>query len=144
MFEILLHSFVDVITNSSTTIYVIQGNRTVNTAKELLSEILKLIQYPGKLEDTFGVDVWLSNGSYVSRWNNIMPEGMTIEAFMELKRNVTLGLEEKPPWVLQTEGQYEQNSWYINIVPKAQRFIPLAEKIISFINSPYYEEGYDG
>jgi hypothetical protein len=93
---------VDVITNSSTTIYTNQDD-SVQPAKELVSEMLKL----------FGV-------------TNLTPDD--IFEFRVVKED---------------EDYSENDSSELMLTAKDSKYDDLARKMIKFLNSTDYEEGYD-
>ena len=55
--KISLHSFIDVITNSSTSIYVMADKESVKTVKELINQILKKWGSDKKCDDLFEVNL---------------------------------------------------------------------------------------
>jgi phosphoglycerate-specific signal transduction histidine kinase len=59
-----IHSFVDLITNSSTEIFVQASDQTVKSVKKLIDELLKLGNSQYKCEDLF--DIYLTVGV----WND--------------------------------------------------------------------------
>lgn len=56
-YYIPVHSFVDLITNSSTEIYVQANEQTVKTLKELIAEILKVGKSPFFVDDLFEISL---------------------------------------------------------------------------------------
>lgn len=51
-----IHSFVDVITNSSTVIYTYQ-DKCVPAAKELIGEVLKMLNESKTVDDLFSIEI---------------------------------------------------------------------------------------
>lgn len=55
--KIRVHSFIDIITNSSTEIYVCAGNGTVNSIKKLVDSILKAGKSDKRFDDLFEISL---------------------------------------------------------------------------------------
>lgn len=52
-----MHSFVDIITNSSTEIYVAATNKTIKTLKSLIDNLLKLGKSKSTCDDLFTIEI---------------------------------------------------------------------------------------
>ena len=63
MLKVKFHSIVDVITNSSTTIFVYQDS--IKEAKELIQEVLKLSGIKETVDDLFWFGVFHDNDAYL-------------------------------------------------------------------------------
>ena len=172
--KINIYSIVDVITNSSTTIYTYQEN-SIEPAKELIEEILKLLRdeeedYSIDPDDYFYFGVFCKNELYFDRFDykkerekpDDMPEvkgeyntkqwkytNRKREKWLNnLKKDIMKGEKKKPNWmeIVEEEGGYSvlTPDTYLHIIPKEEKYKPLVEKIINFINSPRHEGIRDG
>jgi len=56
-YVLTIHSFVDLITNSSTEIYVAAGDKTVKAVKEIINNILALAKSDLTCDDLFTVEI---------------------------------------------------------------------------------------
>lgn len=65
---IKVHSFVDVITNSSTVIYVQSTESTVKTAKELIEKLLKVAGVTKSVDELF--DVYIEHSDLIIKPKN--------------------------------------------------------------------------
>ncbi len=72
--EILYHSFVDVITNSSTVIYVQVHDKTVELIKEFINHILKLGDSKYSADDLFEFKITFSEQFMEDRIDEIVEE----------------------------------------------------------------------
>jgi len=80
-----VHSMVDVITNSSTEIYIFMKGNAVETAYEILNEILKIADSDKKAEDLFDISIEPMDWEYISDvyWDDLcddrIPSGIATE-----------------------------------------------------------------
>lgn len=162
MFKFNIHSFVDVITNSSTVIYVYQDD--IKATKELVQEILNLMGITDKTpDDIFYYGVFCKDDVYLERIDDDeLPEGYIkvdwsspdhkeIEKKNEkwlndIKLSIMKGESEKPEWMKDVE---DGSDWfdpdrYLHLIPKEEKFKELGERIEKFICSPSHEGGRDG
>lgn len=159
MEKLNIHSSVDVITNSSTTIYVYQDS--VKQAKELLQEILNLLGEEKKVDDLFYIDTFLEDiDHYTSRLDErdgyedentykykSLPNWSEQNEFMlDIIQKVLTEQMERPEWMKDAEkGQncYDPDlSLYIEA--KDSKYDELVKKMLLFLNSPSYNGGFDG
>lgn len=155
--KLKIHSVVDVITNSSTVIYTNQGF-SVEPAKEMINEFLKVFGVEGTWEDYFYIDAFADTYFYEY---NAKIEGFdgfsTREAknnFLKDTFNKVLRREiERPLWMKQAEGAYSQygddfssvsDDVELVIEAKDSKYNDLADKIKRFLNSPTTDATYDG
>ena len=158
MFKFKLHSVVDVITNSSTVIYTYQ-NGSVEPAKELINEMLKLVGTTDKTaDDLFYFAVLPDEERLLDRIpdNDENVEIPTIKGnwgsseFDESKkyRNEWLSsyIEtviingEIPDWM---DIEECEESSYLYIISKEKQYDEFAKKIGALLGSVYAEEGYN-
>lgn len=161
------HSLVDVITNSSTTIYTYQSG-CEEPAKELINEVLKLSGETEKTaDDLFYFGVFLDNDDrYIeyARDNNI--EGIPYPEFIswndpnrkaadeanskwieDLQLQIMKGETERPNWFNDAEsgGDY---SWdpdtCLVIISKDEKYVEFAKLIQKTINGVSADGGMDG
>lgn len=108
-----IHSVVDVITNSSTIIYTYQDD-SIQPAKELIDEMLRLFGVTDKTAD----DIFK----------------------FSVKSDCDCD-EDDDECECGCDDEYGDR-WLV-IKPKDEKYAPLAEKMKKFLNSPETEEGYN-
>jgi hypothetical protein len=157
MFKINIHSIVDVITNSSTTIYTYQDN--VKEAKELLQEVLSLLGSKENVDDVFGFGVFLDDTDYyieslderddVDGWDDFNWEEKDIY-ISKLQLQIVKKEVHKPNWMIEIEKDMSEDSYEyakgtsLHIHAKNDKFTSLAEKALAFLNSSTADGGFDG
>lgn len=155
--QIKFHSFVDVITNSSTTIYIYQNS--VDQAKALINEILKLMGEKLTAEECFHFGTFCKKDIYLDSDYEEIPEEADYDSpeyeesiakrdayIKELIQNILIGKIVKPSWmesVEESDDDYSPNL-YLTILPIDERFETLGKRIIEFINSVSADGGYEG
>jgi len=149
--KIHMHSFVDVITNSSTVIYTYQSG-CVDTAKAVIKEVLELEGRVKTVEDLFYFGVFYGEDSY----SDYLPEEIDNldsvarkEKFKSIIADIMQGKIEKPQWMKEAEGnQRESDSFeedtFLHILPKEEKYKPLIIKLLSFLGSVTADGGSDG
>ncbi len=162
MFKLDIHSIVDVITNSSTTIYTYQDG--IKEAKELLQEILNIMGEKKGVDDLFSIGVFASdNDTYTEYLSELgeddvdteYPDNYPLDSWKAqdkyidtLIENVLSGAIKKPKWMDEAEGKEDYmgytNPTSLHIVPIDAKHVGLVEKMMSFLNSPYHEAFRDG
>jgi hypothetical protein len=153
--KINIHSVVDVITNSSTTVYTWQDN-CIQPAKEMIQEFLKVFGIDKKVDDIFYIDSFLEwsygygehkyscenpffNGG---EWIDLPKDFIEKEIEKVLKKEI-----DKPAWMKESEeyrnyeGMTQPTSLYI--LAKEEKYKDLAEKIKKFLNSTDSEAQYN-
>ena len=169
MIKLKIHSLVDVITNSSTTIYTYQAG-SISPVKELVQEILTISKITDKSpDDIFYYGVFCEDGIYFDKFDEgeeeaplSMPELIgdwgTDERVNsqdaqqkwldDLKTSIMKGEIEKPKWMIDIEEDENYSGYSIPtelcLVPKDDIYKPLANKLFSFLNSPNHEAFRDG
>ena len=156
MFKLDIHSIVDVITNSSTTIYTYQDG--IKEAKELLQEILNIMGEKKGVDDLFSIGVFASDNDTYTEYLSDLDEdgedeypdnypsddwkaqGKYIDA---LKENILSGAIKKPKWMEEAEEKENYmgytNPTSLHILPRDAKHVGLVEKMMAFLNSPYHE-----
>lgn len=154
MLKLQIHSLVGLITNSSSVIYTYQYS--MEEAKELIQEILKLSGVTIPVEELFSFGVFCDKYGYlrIMRKLNIDELDDVLVAYVEegkieeLFERIAHGEIKRPEWFAEAEsddsGDYHAPSLYLWIFPKREEYVPLAEKLLAFLNSPDHEGGYDG
>lgn len=160
MIKLGFHSMVDVITNSSTTIFT-YSDGSVEPAKKLIDEILKLMGSELKSDDIFFIDTFVEGDYYTEQLyegdDSCLPEGFEELGWQE-KSEIVRGIvsesiekvlrgDERPQWMIDADnGQYEYYDYptVLYITPKDDRYIPLAEKLNKFLYSTSANAFRDG
>lgn len=146
MIKVNFHSFVDLITNSSTTIYTYQNS--IEQTKELVQEVLNICGVKDKTPD----DIF-NYGTFYEAWyyadiiedDENMPEDWkeSQEYVENIIGKVMAGEMEKPEW-LDAEADLENGqSIYLYLHCKDEKYKHLADKIKNLLNSVDAEEGHD-
>lgn len=160
MFKLNIHSIVDVITNSSTTIYTYQNS--TKEAKELLQEILNFVGKGETVDDVFNIGVFLED---VDQYAEYLAEHIEEEGgecpddfpkdwkeqgtyVKNLQDKILRGEMNKPQWMKDAE-EYEDGMGYtyptsLHIVSKDEKYSKLIEKILAFLNSTDNDAFRDG
>jgi hypothetical protein len=162
MIKIKIHSFVDLITNSSTTIYVYQ-QESIPVLKELINEILALCNESYKCDDIFHISNHYEIDQYVESFDNeiadavfmekhgLSEEHFSIESMKKLFDSIEHGLE-KPKWIKELEKLIKNSdnyhgyepSNYIYIRTKNPKYNKIASLLKKYLHSPQYEGTYGG
>jgi len=166
--KINIHSIVDVITNSSTVIYTYQDS--IKEAKELVQEVLDISGIIDKTpDDIFYYGVFCDDDTYFDSmdeedggvedcptidWNNNTTKEQ--RDFQRVARNKWLddlelsimkGEVAKPKWMEAAEND-DCNGFlpdtHLVLIPKDDKFKPLAEKIYKLLGSVTADGGRDG
>ena len=144
-----IHSIVDVITNSSTVIYTYQED-SIEPAKELVNEMLKLSGITDKTAD----DIFFFNVLYGLDilhdlyHNNIDPEYK--DCYDKFYSYITNCIQNNdiPNWMTPNYSYYISydlpRSTELYITAKEPQYQNLADKLLIFLNSPNMESRYDG
>jgi len=166
MITIPIHSIVDLITNSSTTIFSYQNS--VNQAKELVQEMLNLSGITDKSpDDIFYYGVFCEEDRYLEHLDEIedredidFPDVTAeygtdeykeqtkkqVDAFNNLKLSIMKGEVESPSWM--NDAEVDDDSWspssYLTLVPKEDKYEVFGTKIKSLLNSIDSDGGRDG
>lgn len=144
-----IHSIVDVITNSSTVIYTYQED-SIEPAKELVNEMLKLSGITDKTADDiflfnvlYGLDIL-----YDLYHNNIDPEYK--DCYDKIYPYIINCIQNNdiPNWMYPNYSNYTgydlPRSTELYITAKEPKYQYLADKLLIFLNSPNMESRYDG
>ena len=157
--KIKLHSIVDLITNSSTTIFT-YSQGSLGEVKSLINEMLKVFEIPNKTADDlfyFGVfaDDYSSagdrddddeeNGYPYSNADYEEEERLINDDIMKILK----GEMEKPKWMIDYEETEDRYNYFtpetsLHILPKDEKYSELANKLLSYLNSQHHEACQDG
>jgi hypothetical protein len=166
MIKIKFHSIVDVITNSSTTIFTYQNS--VSEAKELVAEVLRIAGVTDKTpDDIFYYGVFCDMDTYFDYASD--NEDPTFDNMPELKGaykseereasksvrdewvnswllSIVKGDIERPEFMELAEdaGDYWAPSSYLLLCPKDDKYKDLGEKIKRLLSSVDADGGRDG
>ena len=154
--KLKLHSLVDLITNSSTTIYT-YSEGAVGALKNLVDEMLVTFKvmkddYSKFLtcEDIFYVDTFLGD---TDRYDEYLSENedLNIECPEDLDSlidDILTQKIEKPQWMLEA-AEVENDYGYtpptaLYIKPKDEKYKELSNKLLKYLNSTSHEAFRDG
>lgn len=143
-----IHSIIDVITNSSTEIFV-HSEDCIEPAKELLSELLRVLKIDKSIEDLFDIKLKVTNIheiiSYYFCFENkyLLSLGDTREkqeeALEQLILYVIQNKIEKPDWYDKYDIGYHTKT-IISITSKDEKYNDLLTLIEKLLYSPHYYE----
>jgi hypothetical protein len=114
--KIKLHSFVDVITNSSTVIFVTVGNSAINTMYEVIDEVLRVAGSDKNAKDLFDIEIsrdWESIlDNYIDSYDEEYSKDDREKALME-GRDAIDGWKEKSAYEMENIVPYlkETGKW---------------------------------
>lgn len=156
------HSVVDVITNSSTTIYT-NSDGCIGPAKELVQEFLNTMEIEKSVDEIFYFDSFMDYDHYLNYLYDINEDEKDkyINDFINLGykeqekefekvfKNVASKEIERPKWMIDAEraksddwGSYYESELYI--FPKEQKYEKLAKALEKFLYSTNHESMYNG
>ena len=127
--KINVHSLIDVITNSSTSIFITMHGKSVDEMYELLNEVLKIADSDKKAEDLFDIEIdrdwdsivekFIENEDFTEDEEKLVEE---YEAFEDYKKARVFVMEKIVP-CLKESGRWEdfntnyyemeENSWLV-------------------------------
>lgn len=138
MIKIPLHSVIDLITNSSTEIFVYSEN-SLKPAKELINEILKLQGSDKTCDDVFDLKITMDDYQI----KNLIEYGeLDEDVQLELQKDITKHVVEiqngeKPEWFVENKWHVET---YLEITVKDKKYADLATKLKTFLYSTNHDE----
>jgi hypothetical protein len=144
-----LHSFVDVITNSSTTIFTYSSD-AIKPAKNLINAFCKAMGYEKSADDMFFITCMPDN-FYEQYAEHI--EDMDIPFIYEeskadmqqLEKDIISGAVLFPEWLKMEGGSYEDEiESTISIYPKEEKYQEVADALKKFLYSPSQDARYNG
>ena len=149
-----VHSFTDLITNSSTVIYT-YSDGALKACQEMIDEFFKEFGIDKKCEDVFNLVLLMEDtdvyGECFDKWleeNGIDPDSIDFE---ETMKKVRSGEIEKPEWMIEAEkpkkdhwGEPSRSSTNLYISAKSPENAPLAKLIRKFLYSTFHEAEYNG
>jgi len=160
MFEIKIHSAVDLITNSSTTIYTFHDG-CIGPLKELINEMLSVLNHGEKFDDIMIAGVFLDSYRYIDTFEDHNEIGeFTYEECINIPRGTLTPYDyvkaiiedilhnrvDKPEWMTRVEEYVRDDSYAdsnLYIVTKDPIYQPLCDKLLRFLNSSESAEHYD-
>lgn len=146
MIKLKVHSFVDIITNSSTVIYTKQ-EKSEKAFHEMVNEFFKSFDVKVKSEDLFKTGIFCDTDYYVD--SDDCPDEITYKTIDEFIIKILSGEIEKPEWMKEVEKNYENDyeypsSFYLHVLATDPRYEGLIKKCLSFLNSPESDSYRDG
>ena len=150
--RIPIHSMIDLITNSSTEIFV-HSEHSVEPAKELLNEFLKLNGETRTYEDAFDISIEKDTEDAIEQWLDYYCKEDDPKLYKELNLNkckdweskrriaksladeINAGKREMPEYV--EEYGYQT---FLVIKSKDKKYEKFAKILKEFLYSPYYFE----
>jgi hypothetical protein len=150
MFRIKIHSFTDLITNSSTTIYTFY-EKSPEAFKLLVNEMLKVFQQPYKCDDIFIVSVHFETDLYEDAYQHYLKTNnlpSLSKDYKEKMNQITKAISiadlsgNIPEWIsyVEKDGMTGYQN-YMFIYPKDPKFNKLASLLKNYLYSSYAEEG---
>jgi hypothetical protein len=153
MLKIKLHSQVDLITNSSTTIYT-YSRGSVDAFKNVVNEMLSLFGQNKTCDDVFSIVVACDCDDYVT-WKRKENKKLDrderkklADQIEDIFKDVIHAKIEKPDWF--TTVEEEENDFgyipqtYLYISPKSAEFENLGSLLTTFLYSTSHEGFRDG
>jgi len=154
--KVILHSSVDLITNSSTVIFT-YSEGSIEAVKQLVNEMLKIFGIEDKtFDDLFYADVFLKKNYHYKDEDDEenkfgFPEDVEdSDAFInETKLKVLKKEIEKPEWMInaeESEGYYEYYPYptALELLPKDEKYSELANRLLKYLYSTNHEATRDG
>ena len=156
--KIKVHSFVDVITNSSTTIYSYYSG-CIKPIKEMIDSFIKLTGSDLKADDMFYFGVFCDIYKYTEyegdKGIDTNLEKMRTLNYLEADKfindlilDIITGKIEQPKWMSYAEDSTNEYDYepenFLYIVPKDEKYAELAKQIEKVITSPSHEAFRDG
>lgn len=157
--KLKIHSVVDLITNSSTTIFT-YSEGSLPALKELVNEMLKTFGRSESFDDIFYAGIFLDDYSvYFEADSNLTADSEDyLSTFGELgwdersnlfdiiKLQVLKGEIERPEWMETAEGYNRWDDYApettLEIMPKSDEYQELANLLIRFLYSTDHEATY--
>jgi hypothetical protein len=139
IFKLKIHSGVDLITNSSTTIFT-YSNGSVEPLKNLINEMLKVFGKTETFDDIFHVELFCDEDYYLDHSGEEAPDNY--DELEKLKKSILRGEIEKPKWMKDIDED-EETSTSIELGVKDDKYKELAEKLVEFLYSTDHEAVYN-
>jgi hypothetical protein len=157
MQKVKIHSVIDLMTNSSTTVYT-YSDHSAKAFEELADEILKTMGLTERCHDIFNVSVQVDQdglADYISDQIYDDPEGVPEEYRIQpywktiqlLQDDIRAGKVEKPDWYKSFEEQYSEHENYSGYTPqtflevsaKDPKYDGIAKLMVDFLYSTSHE-----
>lgn len=150
MTKIAIHSTIDLITNSSTEIFIYSGS-SKSILEEMINEIFKAFGINKTCDDVFSSIVLCENSNPYEEYfeaNKLGAEFGDVD-IEQLYEDVKSGKVPKPNWFNDAEGvedswSYYTPSTYLYLTPKKEEYKNLSELICKFLYSTHQEATYNG
>lgn len=156
MFKLKIHSVVDVINNSSTTIYTYHDN-CVKPAKEMINEFTKALGSDLTADDIFYINVFLEDEEiYINAMSQVEDDEYIHDDDYKKGQKIVSDtiaqvLEEKikkPDWMLEAEEQQNYNGYnyesVIYIIEKDPKYKLIGKSIKKLLSSIDIEADMNG
>lgn len=127
-----IHSFTDLITNSSTTIYT-NSNGSIDACREMIDEFFKVLGVDKKCDDVFNLVVTMIDPYIYKDFGRK-------EFSKEMLNDVRAGKIEKPQWMADVEKR-DDISTHLYITAKSPEYEKLAVLVKKFLYSDISFEG---
>lgn len=126
------HSEVDVITNSSSTVYIWTKDNAIEKTKDLLMKIVSAVGFEGDIDEYFEVD-YILDSSYIE---NLLDdeEGIVTEIMEEILNKDGLSLNEK-------ENEERSEFYYLKYKERDKYYDIAALKILEMYKKGEFEFG---
>ena len=164
--KISIHSFTDLITNSSTTIFTYSDN-SLEACREMIDEFFKALGVDKKCDDVFNLVVTMDSYSYTeymddeeeddeededededegSEEEEEEEESVDEKSIAKTVKDVQEGKIAKPKWMVDAED-YAKNTdeppeTFLHISAKSPEFEKLAQLVSTFLYSTEQEASY--
>lgn len=145
--KLKFHSLVDVITNSSTTIYT-YSDGSVAPAKELVTEFARVMGFTESVDDMFRFIIVCEDDYYYYETEDIEGRPEDEAEQRRIVKAVMKGEISKPQWMLDVEEREDKWSYTtpatdLLIVPLDDKYADLGKALVKFLYSTDHEEVSD-
>ena len=158
--KINIHSFTDLITNSSTTIFTYSDN-SLEACREMIDEFFKALGVDKKCDDVFNLVVTMDSYSYTEYMDDEEEddeededegseeeeeESVDEKSIAKTVKDVQEGKIAKPKWMADAEeyakSTDEPSETFLHISAKSPEFEKLAQLVSTFLYSTEQEASY--
>jgi len=149
MTKIAVHSTIDLITNSSTEIFMYSGS-SKGILEEMINEIFKAFGIDKTCDDVFSSVVLCEDCNPYEEYSKSNPDvSIDPNDVEQLYEDVKSGKVSKPDWFNDAEEvedswSYYSPSTYLYLTPKKEEYKNLSELISKFLYSTHQEATYNG
>ena len=142
--KLKIHSAVDLITNSSTTIFT-YSEGSLLALKELVNEMLKTFEKTEKFDDIFYAEVFLEdNYNYIDFSEKLDLISMDYDDIERIKHQILTREIRKPNWMVDAEDYCDDNyrETVLEIIPKEEKYENIAKLLLRYLYSTEHEASY--